>query len=63
MAYNEKLSNRIREAMAPHGKKVEEKYMFGGVCCMLKGKMCVGVFKDALMCSIDTDKYEESRET
>ena len=59
MAYNEKLSDRIREAMAPL-KKVEEKYMFGGVCYMLNGKMCVGVVKDEMMCRIDPDLYEES---
>jgi TfoX/Sxy family transcriptional regulator of competence genes len=61
MAHNEKLSNRIREAMVPL-KKVEEKYMFGGVCYMLNGKMCVGVVKDEMMCRIDPDKYEEALE-
>ena len=61
MAYNEKLNDRIREAMASL-KKVEEKYMFGGVCYMLNGKMCVGVVKDEMMCRIDPDVYEESLE-
>ena len=59
MAYNEKLSNRIREALAGM-KKAEEKYMFGGVCYMLNGKMCVGVVKDEMMCRIDPEKYEEA---
>ena len=61
MAYNEKLNDRIREAMAPL-KKVEEKYMFGGVCYMLNGKMCVGVVKDEMMCRIDPEKYEAALE-
>jgi TfoX/Sxy family transcriptional regulator of competence genes len=61
MPYNEKLNDRIREAMASF-KKVEEKYMFGGVCYMLNGKMCVGVVKDEMMCRIDPDIYEEALE-
>lgn len=27
--------------------------MFGGVCYMVNGKMCVGVMKDEMMCRID----------
>jgi hypothetical protein len=49
MAYNEKLNDRIRGAIA-HLTKVEEKFMFGGTCFMLKGKMCVGVVKDEMTC-------------
>ena len=59
MAYNEKLNDRIREAMA-NLPKVEEKHMFGGTCYMLNGKMCVGVVKDEMMCRINPDLYEEA---
>lgn len=58
MAYNEKLNDRIREAIAML-PNVEEKHMFGGTCFMLNGKMCVGVVKDEMMCRIDPDIYEE----
>lgn len=61
MAYSEKLSNRIREAMQ-HLPGVEEKYMFGGVCYMLNGKMCVGVVGDELMCRIGPEAYEAALE-
>lgn len=61
MAFNEKLSNRIREAVADI-PKVEEKYMFGGVCYMVNGKMCIGVVKDEMMCRIDPAVYEEALE-
>lgn len=61
MAYNEKLNDRIREAIA-HLPKVEEKHMFGGSCFMLNGKMCVGVVKDEMMCRIDPGIYEEALE-
>jgi TfoX/Sxy family transcriptional regulator of competence genes len=52
MAYNEKLADRIREALM-EVPNVEEKNMFGGVCFMVKGKMCVSVVKDEMMCRID----------
>lgn len=61
MAYNERISNRIREALA-HLPGVEEKYMFGGVCYMLNGKMCVGVAQDEMMCRIGPDAYEAALE-
>ncbi len=54
MAFNEKLADRIREALTDV-PNAEEKYMFGGVCFMVNGKMCVGVVKDDMMCRIDPD--------
>lgn len=61
MAFNETLSNRIREALAnlPH---VTEKRMFGGVCYMVNNKMCMGVVGDDLMCRIGEDAYEAALE-
>lgn len=59
MAFNEKISARIREALAAL-PDVEEKYMFGGVCYMVNEKMCVGVVKDDMMCRIDPEKMEEA---
>lgn len=61
MAFNEKLSDRIREALS-YLPKVEEKYMFGGVCYMLNGKMCIGVVEDEMMCRIGPEVYEEALE-
>ncbi|HWY98722.1 MAG TPA: TfoX/Sxy family protein [Bacteroidia bacterium] len=52
MAYNEKLTDRVRESLVAI-KKVEEKNMFGGVCFMVDGKMCIGVVGDEIMCRID----------
>lgn len=52
MAFDEKLVDRIRESLVDI-KKVEEKNMFGGVCFMVNGKMCIGVVKDEMMCRID----------
>lgn len=61
MAYNEKISDRIRESIGEL-PGVDEKYMFGGVCFMVKGKMCVGVVGDEMMCRIGPDVYEEALE-
>lgn len=49
MAYNEKLADRIREALADV-PKVEEKKMFRGVTFMVDGKMCVCVSGDEMLC-------------
>lgn len=52
MAYNELLAERIRKRFQKL-KNVEEKAMMGGLCFMYNDKMCVGIFKDQLMCRID----------
>lgn len=60
MPYDEILTERIRKFF--HGKRVkfEEKKMFGGVCFLVKDKMCVGVQEDRLMARIDPDIYDEA---
>ena len=62
MAYNEKLADRTREIIAVTHKKVEEKKMFGGLCFMVNGKMCVGVEQQRLMVRLDPEKYDEAME-
>ncbi len=61
MAYNEQLTNRIREALA-HLPKVEEKKMFRGVTFMVSGKMCISAGNDEMMCRIDPDVFETALE-
>ena len=58
MAYNEHLTNRVREALSSL-KKVEEKRMFRGVAFMVNNKMCVTVGDDRMMCRIDPLLHEE----
>jgi len=62
MPYNEKLADRTREIISRTHKKVEEKKMFGGLCFMVNGKMCVGVEQERLMVRLDPEKYEEVME-
>jgi TfoX/Sxy family transcriptional regulator of competence genes len=59
MPYNIKLADRVREALI-NVPKVEEKFMFGGICFMVDGKMCMGVTTDELMCRIDPEREEEA---
>jgi TfoX/Sxy family transcriptional regulator of competence genes len=61
MAFNETLSNRIREELADV-PRVEEKLMFGGICFMVNDKMCIGVAEDEMMCRIGPDAYEDALE-
>ena len=58
MAYNEKLTNRIREALADI-PKVEERKMFRGVAFMVDGKMCISAGDDEMMCRIDPDIHQD----
>ena len=53
MSYNEKLADRTREIISRSHKNVEEKKMFGGLCFMVNGKMCVGVEQHRLMVRFD----------
>ena len=52
MAYDERLAQRVRMALAPR-RDVEEKRMFGGVAFMVTGHMAVGVSKDRLLVRVD----------
>lgn len=52
MAYNENLANRVRE-MLVNETNIEEKLMFRSLTFMVKGKMCICVGNDNLLCRID----------
>lgn len=59
MAYNEHLTNRVREALSSL-KNVEEKRMFRGVAFMVNKKMCVTVGDERIMCRIDPELHEKA---
>jgi len=59
MAYNEKLTARIREALA-NLSNVEEKRMFRGVTFMVNDKMCITAGDNKIMCRIDPSIHEEA---
>ncbi len=62
MAYNEKLAAMTRELLSVTEKNIEEKAMFGGLCFIVNGKMCVGVEKERMMVRLDPAVYEEVME-
>lgn len=57
MAYDEKLADRIRQAVGPRSG-VTEKKMFGGLAFLLDGKMFVGVSKDELMVRVGPEGHD-----
>jgi len=61
MAYNEEMTNRIREALAGI-PNVEEKKMFRGVAFMVNGKMCVSAGDNEMMCRINPAVHNEAVE-
>ncbi len=58
MSYNERLTNRLREALTSI-PNVEEKRMFSGITFMVNGKMCISAGNDRIMCRIDPAIHEE----
>ncbi len=59
MAYDEHLAERVRAVLAGQSGLTERK-MFGGLCFMLAGNMCVGVEHDRLLIRLGQDLYEDA---
>ena len=59
MAYNERLTKLVREALS-HLPKVEEKRMFRGVAFMVNEKMCISAGDDELMFRINPAIHDEA---
>ena len=60
MAYDEHLADRIRRIMKEKKVRFEEKKMMGGLCFMVKEKMCVGIDDVKLMARVGPDVYEQA---
>jgi TfoX/Sxy family transcriptional regulator of competence genes len=59
MPYNARLEEKIDNAVA-RWKDVQKKKMFGGVCWLLRGNMCFGIWKDFLIVRMDKGLAEKS---
>ena len=59
MPYDEKLAERIREALRGQ-RNVLEKRMFGGLAFMVRGHMCVGIAGDDLMVRVGPEVYAKA---
>lgn len=58
MAYDERLADRIRQALA-HLPEVEEKKMFGSLAFMVNGKMCLTAGADRMMARVDPGIHDD----
>jgi len=58
MAYDEKLAERVREALGK-SKSITEKKMFGGICFLYNGNMMGGVLKNDLIVKYDKTEHEK----
>ncbi len=61
MAYDERLSARIRKALAGR-RRLTERKMFGGMAFMLRGNMCCGVLNDDLIVRLAPEHAEKALE-
>lgn len=59
MAYDEGLAERLR-VILDEQRGVSEKKMFGGLCFLVDGKMCVGIVKDELMVRVGAERHAEA---
>lgn len=57
---SELLAARIR-GLFQHHDGYSERKMFGGVCFMLNGNMCVAPWKDHLMVRLPKDQHEQTQ--
>ncbi len=53
MPYDTALADRVTDMFTARRVTFETKAMMGGLCFMVRGKMCVGVTKDRLMVRLD----------
>ena len=54
------LVERLRPMMKRR-KGYSEKKMFGGICFMINGNLCVGPWKGSLIVRLDRDSHEQTQ--
>ena len=59
MAYDERLAERVRDALGGL-RGLTERKMFGGIAFMLNGNMCVGVHGDELIVRVAPETHDEA---
>jgi TfoX/Sxy family transcriptional regulator of competence genes len=61
VAYDEKLAERIRDAIGAR-RGIGEIKMFGGLCFTLNGNMACGVMKDDMLVRVPPEEFEQQLE-
>ena len=59
MAYDELLADRIRLTLQSKNVHHTEKKMMGGIGFMVDDKLCIGIFRNELMCRVHPDKMSD----
>ncbi len=59
MPYDERLAQRVRDALARR-RRVTEKKMFGGLSFLINGNMACGIVGGELMVRVGPTRYEEA---
>jgi hypothetical protein len=60
MAFDENLAARIRTYLGKRAGLSEKKKMFGGIAFLIKGNMCCGIHRDALIVRLDPAATERA---
>jgi TfoX/Sxy family transcriptional regulator of competence genes len=58
MAFDSSLALRVRDLLSAR-QDATERQMFGGLCFLVGGSMCVGIVGDKLMVRVGPASYEE----
>jgi hypothetical protein len=58
MPYNQELEFRIEKLLSRFGD-ISKKKMFGGICYLLNGNMCFGIYKEYLIIRTSEEKAKE----
>jgi TfoX/Sxy family transcriptional regulator of competence genes len=53
------LADRVREVLSGR-KGVSERKMFGGICFMIHGNMCVGTWRGSLIVRLDKKDHDRT---
>jgi hypothetical protein len=59
MAYDERLAEKIRRALSGT-RGLSERKMFGGLCFLIGGRMCCGIYDQRLVARVRREVYEET---
>lgn len=59
MQNEDPLNGRIRQILSSR-RRISERKMFGGVCFMINGNMCVGTWKGSLIVRLDRKNHDKT---
>jgi hypothetical protein len=58
MPYDEKIEHSI-DTIVTRWKGMDKKRMFGGICYLMNGNMCFGIYKNYMIVRMSPEKSQE----